>query len=60
MFWGMRDGKLQPAARFTAGQRQRLTIQPFAERKDLARVMQADDTNDYTLTPYWVVNYAGA
>ncbi len=57
VFWGMKDGKLKPAARFSVGQRHRLTIQPFAERKELARVMQADDTNEYSLTPYWVVKY---
>jgi len=58
VFWGMRDAKLQPAARFSAGDRHRLTIQPFAEREDLARTMQADDTNEYSLTPYWVIRYA--
>jgi hypothetical protein len=57
VFWGMRKGKLEPAARFTVGQRHRLTIEPFAEHKDLARVMQADDTGEYSLTPYWVVSY---
>ena len=58
VFWGMRKGKLEPAARFTVGQSHRLTIEPFADRKDLARVMQADDTNEYSLTPYWVISYA--
>ncbi len=59
VFWGMKDGKLQPAARFTVGQSHRLTVAPFSEQEDLARVMQADDTNEYSLTPYWVVSYAG-
>jgi hypothetical protein len=58
VFWGMRDGKLKPAARFSVGQRHRLTIEPFSERSELARVMQADDTNEYSLTPYWVTEYA--
>lgn len=58
VFWGMRDSKLQPAARFSAGQRHRLTVQPLSERPELQRVMQADDTNDYSLTPYWVVSYS--
>jgi hypothetical protein len=58
VFWGMRDAVLQPAARFAVGQRHRLTLQPFSEQKDLQRVMQADDTDEYTLTPYWVVSYA--
>lgn len=59
VFWGMRDAKLQPAAKFSAGDRHRLTIQPFSERQDLARVMQADDTNEFSLTPYWVISYTG-
>jgi hypothetical protein len=59
VFWGMRNSRLQPAAKFSAGQRHRLTIQPLSERPDLQRVMQADDTNDYSLTPYWVVSYSG-
>ncbi len=59
VFWGMKDGKLQPAARFAEGQSHRLRIEPFSEQEDLARVMQADDTNEYSLTPYWVVSYAG-
>jgi hypothetical protein len=60
VLWGMRDGKLQPAARFAVGDRHRLTIELFAEREDLARVMQADDTNEYSLPPYWVIRYTGA
>ncbi len=58
-FWGMRDGKLEPAARFTPGQRHRLTVEPLSEHPDLSRVMQADDTNEYSLTPYWVVRRSG-
>jgi len=57
--WGMKDGKLKPAARFAVGQTQRLTIEPFADRAELARVMQADDTNDYSSTPYWVTSISG-
>lgn len=57
VFWGMRDGKLEPAARFTTGQRHRLTVEPFSERTELSRVMQADDTSEYGLTPYWVAAY---
>ncbi len=60
VFWGMREAKLQPAAGFSVGQRHRLTIEPFSQRRDLARVMQADDTNEYSLTPYWVINYTAA
>lgn len=57
VFWGLRKGKLQPAASFRVGQSHRLTIEPFSEHEELARVMQADDTNEYSLTPYWVVSY---
>lgn len=57
--WGMKDSKLQPAAKLSVGQRQRLTIRPFSERKDLTRVMQADDTDEYSLTPYWVTKASG-
>jgi len=58
VFWGMRDSKRQPAADFKPGQRHKLTIQPFSARADLARVMQADDTDEYALQPYWVTGYS--
>lgn len=51
--WGMRDGVLLPAARYRPGERHRLELEPFAEHPDLARVMQADDTGEYELTPYF-------
>jgi len=57
-FWGMKAAKLQPAAKFQVGQRHRLTIEPLANHPDLARAMQADDTNEYSLAPQWVVAYA--
>ncbi|HUS80670.1 MAG TPA: hypothetical protein VM283_05330 [Armatimonadota bacterium] len=57
-FWGMKAAKLQPAARFQVGQRHRLVIEPLAGHPDLARAMQADDTNEYTLAPQWVLEYA--
>jgi len=59
-FWGMRGAQLQPAARFQVGQRHRLVIEPLSEHSELTRVMQADDTNEYTLTPWWVLQYTGA
>lgn len=59
-FWGMRDAKLESAARFRVGQRHRLIIEPLAKHPELSRVMQADDTNEYTLTPYWVIRYSDA
>jgi len=57
-FWGMRGAKLQPAAKFQVGQRHRLVIEPLANHPDLSRAMQADDTNEYSLTPQWVVRYS--
>ncbi len=59
VYWGMRDSKLQPAAKFTPGQRHVLTIEPLSEHPELSRVMQADDTNEYSLTPQWVVKHSG-
>lgn len=59
-FWGMREAKLEPPARFRVGQRHRLVIEPLSNHPELSRVMQADDTNDYTLPPQWVVSYSGA
>lgn len=56
-FWGMKAAKLQPAAKFQVGQRHRLTIEPLSDHPDLARAMQADDTNEYSLAPQWVVAY---
>lgn len=57
-FWGMRDAKLQPAAKFQVGQRHRLVIEPLADHPDLQRAMQADDTNEFALAPQWVVSYS--
>ncbi len=57
-FWGMRKGELQPAAKFRVGQRHRLVIEPLTNHPELQRVMQADDTNEYSLTPQWVIHYS--
>lgn len=59
-FWGMRNARLEPPARFRVGQRHRLIIEPLSKHPELSRVMQADDTNEYTLTPYWVIRYSDA
>ncbi|HJN14087.1 MAG TPA: hypothetical protein QGH10_01285 [Armatimonadota bacterium] len=58
VLWGMKENKLKDAASFSPGQKHRLKIQPFSERKDLARIMQADDTNDYSSVQQWVVSYS--
>jgi hypothetical protein len=52
--WGMKDNKLTPAARYQVGEKHRLELEPFDDHPELARVMQADDTNEYELAPYWV------
>lgn len=51
--WGLRDRKLQPAARLRQGQRQRLALVPLAGEKELQSVMQLDDTEEYELEPYF-------
>jgi len=56
--WGMKEKKLQPAASFSPGQKHRLTIDPFSNHPKLARLQTADDTDDYTNTPYWVESYS--
>jgi hypothetical protein len=38
------------------GQRQKLTIEPLDKHPDLSRVMQADDTGEYSLSPFFVVS----
>ena len=58
VLWGMKDGKLKPAAGFSAGQKHRLTIDPFSNYPELGRLQMADDTNEFSLTPYWVKSYS--
>lgn len=53
--WGMKDGKLAPAAQYKEGDRLTLTLEPFSKHPELSRVMQADDTNEFELEPYWAV-----
>ena len=52
--WVMRGKALTQAAHLKAGDRERLEIEPFAAHKDLQRVMQVDDTDEYDLPPQWV------
>ena len=53
--WGMKNNQLTPAASYQIGEKHPLKLEPFSNRAELARVMQADDTNEYELTPYWVL-----
>jgi len=56
VFWGMKDSKLMPAARFQPGEKHRLKLEPFEKHKELSHVMQADDTEDYEHVPLWVID----
>lgn len=51
--WGMKDKKLQPAARRRAGDVQTLSLEPLAKRPELESVMRSDDTNEFELEPYF-------
>ena len=53
--WGMKDGKRTAAASYKVGQKKTLTIEPMTKHSDLSRVMQADDTGEYSLPAYFVV-----
>ncbi len=55
VFWGMRESKLMPAARFKLGEKHKLALEPFSKHQELSHFMQADDTNDYERTPYWMI-----
>lgn len=55
VFWGMRGSKLMPAARFKLGEKHKLILEPFSKHQELSHYMQADDTNDYKRTPYWMI-----
>ncbi len=49
--WGMRDKKLQSAARNRVGQVQTLTLEPLSGELD--RVIRNDDTDAFELQPYF-------
>ena len=55
VFWGMRDSKLMPAARFQVGEKHRLSLDLFENHEELSHIMQADDTDDYEHTPFWAL-----
>lgn len=56
VFWGMQKSKLMPAAKFQPGEKHRLVLDPLEKHQELSHFMQADDTNDYERTPYWVID----
>jgi len=56
VFWGMKDSKLMPAAQFKIGEKHRLSLDLFADHEELSHIMQADDTDDYEHTPFWVLD----
>jgi len=49
--WGMKDKKLQAAARNRIGQVQTLTLEPLSG--DMDSVMRNDDTSEFELEPYF-------
>lgn len=56
VFWGMQKSKLMPAAKFQIGEKHKLTLDTLDKHQELSHFMQADDTNDYERTPYWVID----
>jgi len=56
VFWGMKESKLMPAAKFLPGEKHRLVLDALENHQELSHFMQADDTNDYERTPYWVID----
>jgi hypothetical protein len=56
VFWGMKKSKLMPAAKFQIGEKHRLVLDLLDKHQELSHFMQADDTNDYERTPYWVID----
>jgi len=56
VFWGMKKSKLMPAAKFQIGEKHKLILDPLNKHQELSHFMQADDTNDYERTPYWVID----
>lgn len=50
--WGMKNKKLQPAARRKVGDVQTLALEPLAKHPELESVMRSDDTDAYDLEPY--------
>jgi alginate O-acetyltransferase complex protein AlgJ len=57
VFRAMKDDRWLPAASYSVGDRLRLTVTPLrlADRQ-LQAMQRADDLDDYTLDPYFVVN----
>ena len=53
--WGMRDAIMTPAAHWTPGLRQRLTVDHFDAHPELDRITKATGADDVTLTPYWAL-----
>ena len=51
--WGMKNKKMQPAARQKVGEVQTLSLEPLAKRPELESVMRSDDTGEYDLEPYF-------
>ena len=56
VFWAMKDNQWLPAATYAVGDFLRLTAIPFSQASPQIRGMQrADDTEDFTLRPHFVI-----
>jgi hypothetical protein len=56
VMWAMKDNRWLPAASYGVGDRLRMTVIPFSQAATEIRGMQrADDTEDYTLRPFYVL-----
>ncbi len=55
-FFAMENDKLRAAANYAVGDRLRLTVIPLAQAEPQIRSLQrADDTDDFTLRPYYAI-----
>ena len=56
VMWAMKDNQWLPAASYGVGDRLRMTVIPFSRAAaEIRGTQRADDTEDYTLRPFYVV-----
>jgi hypothetical protein len=59
VFWAMKDNRWLAAASYAVGDRLRMTLIPFSQADPQIRNMQrADDTDDFTLRPFYSTSEA--
>lgn len=59
VLWGMKDNVLQQAASFAPGDQHELKLVPLEDMPELSSVANADDTEEYSLTPYFALSAEG-